>query len=186
MFHNSLQFITQCSQFRSICDSTCSPNCEGYPHIDPTVVNYVKTTLESKKVNLQHVRGFALVMEAIEFVMSYLGPSLLHRLTAGTGDIEDIDLNADYSDDDKEIYFNENDLKEYLQHIEEDNLFKINLLQDDEQTCEQLKIHATSAITEKQQEIEQQKESIKLLQEKLHELKKKNSYYLSGRDGHVQ
>jgi hypothetical protein len=57
-----------------------------------------------------------------------LGPSLLWRLTDGTGDLEDIDLNADYSDDDKTIYFKDFELVNYLHHVEEDNLFKISLL----------------------------------------------------------
>ena len=44
----------------------------------------------------------------MECLVGDLGPSLLHRLTSGTGDIEDVDLNAEYSDDDRDIYFSEN------------------------------------------------------------------------------
>jgi hypothetical protein len=69
-------------------------------------------------------------------VVSDLGPSLLYKLTDGTGDVEDIDLNAEYSDDDRQIHFKEVELVDYLRHIEEDNLFKISLLQDDEENCD--------------------------------------------------
>ena len=40
----------------------------------------------------------------------------------------DIDLNADYSDDDKEVRIGEKELIDYLQKLEENNLFKMNLL----------------------------------------------------------
>ena len=72
------------------------------------------------------------MIEFLETLVSELGPSLLYRLTSGTGDIEDVDLDATYSDDDREIYFNERELAEYLRHQEEDNLFKISMLNDDE------------------------------------------------------
>ena len=63
----------------------------------------------------------------LDLVMADLGPSLLFKLTDGTGDVEDIDLGADYSDDDKNIYFDKNTLVDYLDHIVEDNIFKISL-----------------------------------------------------------
>lgn len=56
------------------------------------------------------------------------------RLTGGTGDRENIDLqNAEYSDDDLEIHLTQKELIDYLNKIEEDNLFNINLCQTDEQ-----------------------------------------------------
>jgi hypothetical protein len=51
-------------------------------------------------------------------------------------ELEAIDLNADYSDDDHEIHFKREELINYLHHIEEDNLFKIGLLQDQEDNLE--------------------------------------------------
>ena len=53
--------------------------------------------------------------------------------------MEDIVISAEYSDDDHKIYFKEKDLIEHLFHIEDDNLFKINQLQDDEQALEEKK-----------------------------------------------
>ena len=59
-------------------------------------------------------------------------------LTGGTGDRELIDLQtAEYSDDDLEIHFKVIDVIEYLFKIEEDNLFNINLCQNDEQQLEE-------------------------------------------------
>ena len=42
----------------------------------------------------------------------------------------DIDFNADYSDDDEDIRINEKDLVDYLSKLEENNLFKMNLIQE--------------------------------------------------------
>ena len=41
-------------------------------------------------------------------------------------------LNDFYEDDDFNIYFDKAQLLNHLNHLEDDNLFKINLLQDDE------------------------------------------------------
>ena len=47
----------------------------------------------------------------------------------------DIDLNADYSDDDDKI-LPEKAFWEYLQKLEENNLFEMNLLQELQQSLE--------------------------------------------------
>lgn len=60
------------------------------------------------------------------------------NLTGGTGDRELIDLQtAEYSDDDLDVHFKVNELIEHLFKIEEDNLFNINLCQNDEQQLEE-------------------------------------------------
>lgn len=51
----------------------------------------------------------------------------------------DIDLNESYEDDDFEIRFDKASLLAYIRDIEDDNLFKIQLLQEDEQTLEKIK-----------------------------------------------
>jgi hypothetical protein len=43
-----------------------------------------------------------------------------------------IDLNDPYEDDDFNIYFDKAQLIQHLNFLEDDNLFKINLLQDEE------------------------------------------------------
>ena len=42
----------------------------------------------------------------------------------------DIDLNAEYSDDEDTIEIGEKDLIDFLQKLEENNLFKMNLIQE--------------------------------------------------------
>lgn len=42
----------------------------------------------------------------------------------------DIDLTADYSDDDDKVRIGEKELMDYLQKLEENNLFKMNLIQE--------------------------------------------------------
>jgi hypothetical protein len=44
------------------CDSTCPDQCDGYPHLDPVVTNYIQIKLESKKINLRELIGFKYVM----------------------------------------------------------------------------------------------------------------------------
>jgi hypothetical protein len=49
------------------------------------------------------------------------------------------DYEVDYEDNDFEIYFDKFSLLEHLNHLEEDNLFRINLVQEEEQTLEKFK-----------------------------------------------
>lgn len=49
-----------------------------------------------------------------------------------------VDLSDDYEDDDFNLPFaNEDEMREYLKRLEEDNLFKINLMQDEEESLKQ-------------------------------------------------
>lgn len=50
----------------------------------------------------------------------------------------DIDLNAEYSDDEDTIEIGEKELMDYLQKLEENNLFKMNLIQESQQTFEKI------------------------------------------------
>jgi len=49
-----------------------------------------------------------------------------------------IDLNDPYEDNDFNIYFDKAQLIQHLNFLEDDNLFKINLLQDEEQNLKKL------------------------------------------------
>ena len=49
-----------------------------------------------------------------------------------------LDLNDSYEDNDFNIYFDKNSLIQHLNFLEDDNLFKINLLQDEEQNLKKL------------------------------------------------
>ena len=51
--------------------------------------------------------------------------------------MEDIDLNnAEYSDDDEQIYFDKRELVDHLLRLEECNLFDLNQCQNDQQQLE--------------------------------------------------
>ena len=53
--------------------------------------------------------------------------NILQRLTEGTGDLDDIDIqNAEYSDDEEKIFFTEKQLIQHLFRLEETNLFNMN------------------------------------------------------------
>lgn len=50
-----------------------------------------------------------------------------------------IELSEPYEDDDYKIYFDNRNLLSHLNFLEDDNLFKINLLQDEEENVKKLK-----------------------------------------------
>ena len=65
----------------------------------------------------------------------------------------DIDLNASYSDSDTDIPLEDKKLGEYLQKLEENNLFEMNLFQDRTQMLEKMDKETQAKIKERQQEI---------------------------------
>jgi len=86
------------------------------------------------------------------------------RLTENTMDLENIDIqNAEYSDDDDQIYFSNKELIEYLFKIEENNLFNINLVQNDEKELYDLKQSSQKRIDEMRQELVQKEQNIEKL-----------------------
>lgn len=50
----------------------------------------------------------------------------------------EVNINDAYEDDDFTIYFDKNTLLNHINHLEDDNLFKINLLQQEEINLEKL------------------------------------------------
>ena len=69
-------------------------------------------------------------------------------------DNSDIDFDADYSDDDYEtIPIEEKKFFEYLQKLEENNLFEMNLLQEMQQTLEKQEKESKDKIDTKREEI---------------------------------
>ena len=69
-------------------------------------------------------------------------------------------LNDSYEDDDFEIYFDKATLLNHLNHLEDDNLFKINLLQDDEANVKNFNEEAAIKIKKAEKEIENVEKSI--------------------------
>ena len=69
-------------------------------------------------------------------------------------------LNDSYEDDDFEIYFDKATLLNHLNHLEDDNLFKINLLQDDEANVKNFNEEAAVKVKKAEKEIENVEKSI--------------------------
>ena len=61
----------------------------------------------------------------------------------------DIDLDASYSDSDNEVPLEDKKFWEYLQKLEENNLFEMNLFQDRTQTLEKISLESQKRIEDK-------------------------------------
>ena len=72
-----------------------------------------------------------------------------------TNDQEDTDMN---------IYFDRQSLLDHLSNLEEDNLFKIHLVQEDEQALEAEKTKIVNNIQEREQEILDVRKNIEMLE----------------------
>ena len=114
-------------------------------------MGYFQEAYEYKKLNKDLNSPYLeTLFQLVDLIMKLVGPSLMYKLTGGSGDIEDIEVwEADYSDDDNDIYFKEKEFLEYLQQIEEDSLFKVGLIQTEDETLE-------IAIKESQTRLEEQ------------------------------
>ena len=79
----------------------------------------------------------------------------------------DIDLDKPYEDDDFQIYFDKGGLLEHLSNLEEDNLFRIHLVQDEEQSLEKYKKASELRVQQKLNEIAEVNKNIEQLQSSL-------------------
>ena len=75
-----------------------------------------------------------------------------------------IELNDEYHDKDFKIYFDKKALLDHLNHLEDDNLFKIYLVQEDEQKVLKMKEQAEVNYEHLQKEIDESQKSIEQLQ----------------------
>jgi hypothetical protein len=88
------------------------------------------------------------------------------RLTDGTNDLENIDIQkAEYSDDEDEIGFAPKELIEHLFKIEENNLFSINEVQNDETELYDLKQSSKKRIDEMRQDLDTKEANIENLKQ---------------------
>ena len=78
-------------------------------------------------------------------------------------DDSEIDWNADYSDDDEEIPLTEKDVLGYLEKLEENNLFEMNLLQENQQTLEKIERESREIINNKREKVIELDYNIRLL-----------------------
>ena len=74
----------------------------------------------------------------------------------------DIDLNDSYSDDDDKI-IEEKKFWDYLTKLEENNLFEMNLLQENQQTLEKMEKESREVIAARRLKIVELDNNIKLL-----------------------
>ena len=65
---------------------------------------------------------------------------------------------------DMNIYFDKASLLEYLSNLEEDNLFKIHLVQDDEQSLENANALIQKTIKDREDEISEVLKNIEMLE----------------------
>ena len=89
----------------------------------------------------------------------------------------DIDLNASYSDDDDTIPLDEKKFWEYLQKLEENNLFEMNLLQDSQQTLEKMEKEAADTVAAKRSKVEELDTNIHLLEDMFGQKQDRLAYY---------
>ena len=89
----------------------------------------------------------------------------------------DIDLNASYSDSDNEIPLEEKKFWEYLQKLEENNLFEMNLFQDRTQTLEKMTQECQHSIAARKAKIVELEENIKLLEDSKNARNDRLAYY---------
>jgi len=75
----------------------------------------------------------------------------------------EIDWNADYSDDDDEIPLTEKEVLGYLEKLEENNLFEMNLLQENQQTLEKIERESREIINNKREKVIELDYNIRLL-----------------------
>lgn len=96
------------------------------------------------------------------------------------GNLSDIDLDMDYSDDEDKNYFeNDRALLNYLHELEEANLFKIKHLEDSEQTLDRLEQQSTKTIAMHVAKVHEVTKNISDLQENVDRLKARRAYFES-------
>ena len=140
-------------------------------------MGYFQEAYEYKKLNKDlNSTYLETLFQLVDLIMKLVGPSLIYKLTGGSGDIEDIEVwEADYSDDDNDIYFKEKEFLEYLQQIEEDSLFKVGLIQTEDETLEIAIKESQTRLEEQQHKIDLQNSTIVEQRRKLNDFKKKIS-----------
>ena len=101
-----------------------------------------------------------------------------------------IELSEPYEDDDYKIYFDNRNLLSHLNFLEDDNLFKINLLQDEEENVKKLKDASEGKYKMREKDIQDVHRSIVQLEKSRDNLMQRYKY-LTGNitqssDNHVQ
>ena len=90
-----------------------------------------------------------------------------------------MEMEDEYSDDDFTICFDRAQLLNHLNHLEDDNLFRIKLVEDDQQAVKKIKEDAVTKYQIMERDIEEVDKSIAQLEKTKDTLMTKNRY-LSG------
>ena len=98
----------------------------------------------------------------------------------------DIDLNDSYSDDDDTVPIDDKKFWDYLQKLEENNLFEMNLLQENQQTLEKMEKESQEVVAAKRLKIVELENNIKLLQDSHQGRQDRLTYYKNMLDSNTQ
>ena len=105
--------------------------------------------------------------------------ALISKLTKGTMDLQDIDLqDAEYSDDDELIYFDKKTLIAQLFKLEDLSLFDINQCQQDEQALEDLVKVSELRMATMRRKLQEQESSLRQGNDLLDSLKCRHQHNL--------
>ena len=78
--------------------------------------------------------------------------------------MRDLTQQLKQQDEDMNIYFDKESLLEHLSNLEEDNLFKIHLVQEDDHALEAMRKDIEKNIKDKEEEILSVKKNIQILE----------------------
>lgn len=98
----------------------------------------------------------------------------------------DIDLNDSYSDDDDKVPIEDKKLWDYLQKLEENNLFEMNLLQENQQTLEKMEKESRDVIAARRAKINDIDKNILMLQDSHTSRQDSLTYYKNMLDSNNQ
>lgn len=101
---------------------------------------------------------------------------------SGPEEIWEVQLDDEYEDDDFYIHFDKQSLVGFIAHLEDDNLFKIDLVQDDEKAVEQRKRQSQARFKEMQSQIDDVHANIVDLQSTQESLKQKLKFLSGGQN----
>lgn len=91
----------------------------------------------------------------------------------------DIDLDASYSDSDNEIPIREDKFWEYLEKLEDNNLFEMNLFQDRTKAVEKMELQSQKKIAARRERITDLDLNISQIKASLIDRKSRYSHYRS-------
>eukprot|EP00347_Sterkiella_histriomuscorum_P006295 403353317 len=162
--------LTQQQQQMQINNNNADKSGQGSPkklnrNSKKEMSNFFLTQLNQQGVNIQSKKQ----QEA---------PQLNNEFDQELETFSQTEENSTFQEDptDFEIYFDKYTLLEHLSHLEEDNLFKIHLVQEDEQALERMKKQIDSKIKAKESEMVDVQSNIDMLIQAKNAMQNKQSF----------